>query len=195
LSDFVACFIPIFVAANVMGILPTFVGMTADYSVMARKRIAIQASFTALAIGLVFVLLGKSIFTFLGISIFDFQIAGGILLFLFAIRDLTVGHKGRRTIHNDESVGVVPIGMPLIAGPGVLTSLLLLEAKYGLFLTVLNLVLNIFIVFIVFHNSQIILKVMGKAGSTAFGKLFSIFLAAIGISLIRTGITSFVESL
>ncbi len=196
MSDFIACFIPVFVAVNVLGILPSFMAMTNDLSVHARKRITAQACATAMVVGLVFVFLGKSIFNFLGITIADFQIAGGVLLFLFALRDLNKGHEGRRVLSDsDEDVGIVPIGMPLIAGPGVLTTVLVLEGKYGFLLTSLNLLINIGIVYLVFLNSQHILKLMGKSGATAFGKVFSIFLAAIGISLIRSGILAFVEKL
>jgi multiple antibiotic resistance protein len=191
-TDFVACFIPLFIAVDVIGILPTFIGITSDSSIIARRAIVWQASLTAIAVGVLFVVLGKTLFGFLGIGIPDFQVAGGILLFLFAVRDLSDTNKDRRSIP-DAHIGIVPIGMPLIVGPGVLTTLLLMEARYGIYLAVAALLANVVIVYFTFRYSDLVLKVIGKPGAIAIGKIFSIFLGAIGVMLIRKGVFTIID--
>jgi multiple antibiotic resistance protein len=191
-TDFIACFIPLFIAVDAIGILPTFIGITSDSSVIARRAIVWQASLTAIAVGVLFVALGKTIFGFLGIGIPDFQVAGGILLFLFAVRDLSDSNKERRSIP-DAHIGIVPIGMPLIVGPGVLTTLLLMEARYGIYLAVAALLANVAIVYFIFRYSDLVLKVIGKPGAIAIGKIFSIFLGAIGVMLVRKGIFTIID--
>lgn len=191
-TDFVACFIPLFIAVDVIGILPTFIGITSESSIIARRAIVWQACLTAVAVGVLFVVLGKTLFGFLGIGIPDFQIAGGILLFLFAVRDLSDSNKDRRSIP-DAHIGIVPIGMPLIVGPGVLTTLLLMEARYGIYLALAALLANVAIVYFTFRYSDLILKVIGKPGAIAVGKIFAIFLGAIGIMLIRKGVFTIID--
>lgn len=191
-TDFIACFIPLFIAVDVIGILPTFIGITSESSIIARRAIILQASLTAVAVGVLFVVLGKTLFGFLGIGIPDFQVAGGILLFLFAVRDLSDSNKERRSIP-DAHIGIVPIGMPLIVGPGVLTTLLLMEARYGIYLAIAALLANVAIVYFTFRYSDIVLKVIGKPGAIAIGKIFSIFLGAIGVMLVRKGIFTIID--
>lgn len=188
----IATFVPIFIAVDVIGIIPTFMSITNDTSKLTKNKIVVQASVTALAIGILFIVLGKNLFNLLGIGIPDFQVAGGILLFLFAVNDLSSSTTAERRNIADPHVGVVPIGMPLIAGPGVLTTLLLLDAKYGSTVTIASLFLNIVIVFFVFRFSDYVLKLTGRAGAIAIGKIFSIFLGAIGIMMIRKGVSAII---
>lgn len=193
MSDFIAVFIPIFIAVDFIGILPTFLGLTDSCSKIQRNRITLLASITAFAIGITFMYLGKFLFEILAVSMSDFKVAGGILLFTFALRDLLISGKQRRSVP-DEHVGIFPIGMPLIAGPGVLTTLLILQDSYGKTLTLLSLFLNIVIVYVAFRKSDLILKIIGRTTALAIGKIMAIFLGAIGIRLIRSGIMEIIQS-
>ncbi len=192
MATFIACFLPIFIAIDAIGILPNFMNLTSDYSRIQRNKIVNHASLTAFCVGILFIFVGKTLFKFLGISMSDFQIAGGILLFTFSLRDLLGANKSRRTI-KDPHIGIVPIGMPLIAGPGVLTALMVLVGKYGSWLPLISFAINIFICFICFRYSDFVIKILGRAGAIAIGKVFAIFLGAIGIMLIRRGIMDIVQ--
>ena len=191
---FLAAFIPLFVAIDAPGILPAFLSVTSDLSSLQRKKITNQAVITAFVISVLFIFLGKIIFQFLGISVSDFKIAGGVLLLVFAINDVLfdVGDR-RKAGEADSTIGVVPIGTPLIIGPAALTTLLLTADKVGFTVTMISLVLNIGIVWLFFYNSERVIKIITKAGAAAIGKVFAIFLAAIGIALIRSGILEIIK--
>jgi multiple antibiotic resistance protein len=192
LHKILTAFIPLFFAMDVIGILPVFVGLTRDIYVDKRQRIVNQAAITAFMVSFGFIYLGNGIFRFLGITISDFKIAGGILLLIFSINDLLFAHKTRRRSGSDENLGVVPIGMPLIIGPGVLTTLLLSVGPNGYNATLVALVFNIAIVWIIFKYSDFAIKTIGEAGATAVGKVFSLLLAAIAVEMIRLGVTDII---
>ena len=129
--------------------------------------------------------LGKLIFQALGITVADFQVAGGIILLAFAVRDLLdVGGEKRPTT---EAFGIVPLGMPLIAGPALLTALLVLVDSVGTIYTLTSLIVNLVIVAVVFRYADRLTKWMGKQGINGISKLVSLLLAAIAVSLIRRG--------
>jgi multiple antibiotic resistance protein len=89
-----------------------------------------------------------------------------------------------------ETLGAVPIGTPLITGPAVLTTIIILLDSYGVVLTVSSFVINLLIVWITFYYASAISKFLGKAGSKAFSKIASLLLAAIAVMMIRKGICS-----
>ncbi|MBC8042387.1 MAG: MarC family protein [Rhizobacter sp.] len=188
-SGFLLTFIPIFVAMDVVGTLPLFIGLTQDIPERAKRRLTLQAVLTAFAVAIVIITGGKSIFNFLGITIADFKIAGGLILLLLSIRDLIfAGDDESKKPADPEHIGVVPLGIPLIIGPAVLTTLLILADTYGLFLTIFSLVLNLVIVFFTFYFSRYIERLIGRNGARAVAKIAALFLAAIAVMMIRIGI-------
>ena len=184
-TKFVIAFIPIFVAIDAVGMVAIFIGLGANVDERRRKQEALIGIGTALGISVGFVFLGKLIFKALGITVADFQVAGGLLLLTFAVRDLLeLGGEKKPT---SEDFGVVPLGMPLIAGPALLTALLVLTDSVGATFTLLSLILNLLIVAVVFCYADRLTKWLGKQGIKGVSKLVSLLLAAIAVSLIRRG--------
>ncbi|RLC39003.1 MAG: MarC family protein, partial [Candidatus Coatesbacteria bacterium] len=138
-----------------------------------------------------FIFGGKAIFLFLGVTIADFQIAGGIILLLLAISDLTSEPKQQRTPKIDD-IGIVPIGMPLILGPAALTVLMMSLDNFGIIISLLSLTINLIIMNLVLLYSSRIQKVMGKAISSAFSKVMALLLGTIAVMMIRKGILSII---
>ncbi len=178
-------FIPLFVAFNVLGILPIFVSLTSEMPQPERKRVARQSILTGFLVSIGFLGAGKSVFALLGITVSDFQIAGGILLFIIAIVDLIFPERTRT--FPKETMGVVPIGIPLIVGPAVLTLLLMIVHSYGYFSTLLCLVLNLLVVWLVFSQSHWIMGLMKEGGARGIGKVSALLLAAFAMMMIRIG--------
>lgn len=171
-----------------LGALPIFTSLTQRMSPDQRMRLILKAVIAALGVGLIFTLAGNAIFDFLGITENDFRVAGGLLLLIFAISDLVItqSHQGTTV---PSAVGIVPIAIPLIMGPASLASLMLSQDQYGLTATVAALVLNLAFVWIVLSRSTWIMGKIGAETSEALAKIFSLLLAAIGVMLIREGIT------
>jgi multiple antibiotic resistance protein len=193
---FLLSFIPLFVAIDVFGVLPLFIGFTENISLQARRKLITEATVTAVGISILFLFAGQMLFRFLGITESDFRIAGGILLVVLAIRDI-MSAKSLETRRDPgvnaepENVGVVPIGIPLIMGPAALTTILISAEAQGTLVTLGALIANLFIVWVVFQKSDLIQRFIGRAGSRAIAKVMALFLAAIGIMMIRVGVRTF----
>ena len=191
LHNLLMAFIPLFVAIDVFGAIPMFISLTHGIDVKAKKRLVVEATLTAGAVALVFLISGKLIFSFLGISENDFRIGGGIVLLVLSVYELLFAKESPRD--PGTSVGVVPIGIPLIMGPAALTSIIIVVDNYGYWMSMASLLLNLLIVWIVFRHSEFMMKVMGVAGSQAFAKVASLFMAAIAVMMIRVGVQNILK--
>ncbi len=185
IEKFVAAFLPIFVALDAIGLVAILIGLAGPMEVRRRQTEAHLGLITGLAVSIGFIFLGKIIFSALGITVGDFQVAGGLILLALAVRELLdVAGERRQT---SEAFGVVPLGMPLIAGPALLTALLILVDTVGLIYTLLSLLMNLLIVGVAFRNADLLARWLGKRGLNGVSKLVSLLLAAIAVSLIRRG--------
>ncbi len=185
-KDLFLAFIPIFVAVDAIGVLPIFVSFTEGLKREEKSQIIFQAIVTALCLSVGFIFLGKAVFRFLSVTMNDFMIAGGTILFIIAIIDLVSPEKKRRI--PTKELGVVPLGTPLIAGPAVLTTSLIIIGEYGLLPTLVSVVCNVLLAGLIFCFSHILMKVLGELGAKALSKVTSLLLGAIAVMMIRKGI-------
>ena len=184
---FFKAFISLFVAIDALGALPFFVGLTKNISESERRGLVYRATAAAMMIGLIFIFGGRAIFSFLGILESDFKVAGGLLLIVFAIRDLldTSSHQGAQA---PTRVGIVPIAVPLMMGPAALATLMVGTEQYGTLITILGLAINLVIVWALFSKAGWIVSKLGEDVSDAINKIFSLFIASIGVMLVRSGL-------
>jgi Multiple antibiotic transporter len=124
----------------------------------------------------------------MGISIYDFEMAGGVLLFIISINNLLAEKRKLYSSADKADLGVVPIGVPLIVGPGVLTTLLIITGIYGYIIVTIAFIINLLIVYVVLKNTRLFLRYLGKNGSNAAGKLAALLLAAYAVMMIRVGV-------
>ncbi|HEY8994432.1 MAG TPA: MarC family protein [Lacunisphaera sp.] len=190
LSKFLLAFIPLFVAIDPVGLAAIFLGLGHNVDEGQRQRIANQATWTGGLVALGFLILGQSVFKAVGISVSDFQIAGGLILFILAARDLVQSAAEQEKLPPD--FGVVPLGMPLIAGPASITTLLVLAQNEQVDLSVILVALAVNLALVVFalHYSQWLGRKIGGTGLRAISKIVSMLLAAIAVSMIRQGLRS-----
>jgi multiple antibiotic resistance protein len=186
-------FIPLFVAFNVLGILPIFISLTSEMDHSERKKVIRQSILTGFLASIGFLGAGRSVFALLGISVSDFQIAGGVLLFIISIVDLIFPERTRSFPR--ETMGIVPIGIPLIVGPAVLTLLLIIVHTYGYISTLLCLILNFLAVWLVFSQSHSIIQLLKEGGAKGIGKVSALLLAAFAMMMIRRGIEGWISLL
>jgi multiple antibiotic resistance protein len=189
LQEFGLTFVPLFVAMDAIGVLPILVPLTQDMKTKERSRTVRLAVITALGLGLGFVAIGKGIFLFLGIEVSDFLVAGGLILFLLAAKDLITGKmvEAQASVGADM-LGVVPIGTPLVVGPAVLTTLLILIDQYSIIIVIVSFILNLVIAWLLFAQANRVVAFLGQGGVRATSKVVSLFLAAIAIKMIRQGV-------
>ncbi len=186
-KNILLAFIPIFVAVDAVGVLPIFVSLTEGMRRDEKTKTITQSVLTALLLAVGFVFLGKAVFKLLGITIGDFMIAGGAILFCLAITDI-INPVARRRIPGQQ-LGAVPLGTPLIVGPAVLTTSMIIISQYGLVATLISVVVNVLLAGIIFSASSVLMRVLGDAGSKALSKVMHLLLAAIATMLIRKGLT------
>jgi multiple antibiotic resistance protein len=190
LENFLQVFIPLFVAIDVFGVVPLFVGLTEGMGDAERRKLTRDAVATAFLISLIFLVAGRVVFSFLGITENDFRVGGGIVLLVLSVHELLFSDESERK--PEGLVGVVPIGIPLIMGPAALTTIILNVNSYGYGWAVASLLANMLLVLFVFHRASAITKRIGRAGSRAVAKVIALFLAGIAVMMIRSGVQAMI---
>jgi multiple antibiotic resistance protein len=188
-EPFILTFIPLFVAVDAIGNIPLFISLVEGATKRQKHTIIIESVTTATAVAIAFMFLGKWVLNLIGITVPDFQIAGGVLLFIISMRLLLPGaSKALLSDGHDKDVGVFPLGTPLITGPAVLTTTLMMRDSFGIMPTFVSLTVNMIIVWFTLAEASVIIKLMGSGGTRAFSKIMYILLAAIGVMMVRRGI-------
>ena len=193
MNIFLLCFVPLFVAVDALGVLPIFINLTDNLTPSQKRKVLIQSLITASAVALVFLAIGPTALNVLNINVSDFMVAGGILLLVISLSDLLTGEKRQRLV-DPETLGAVPLGVPIITGPAVLTTSVLLANVHGMAITALALLTNIGIAGVIFWFAQPITRVLGNAGTMILSKMASLFLATIAVMLIRRGLVEIIKS-
>ena len=186
---YILTFIPIFVAVDAIGNIPVFISLVEGMNKKQRHKVIIDSVTTATVVAILFMLIGKGVLRILNITISDFQIAGGLLLFVISVRLLLPGVQ-KTVIGNghDKDIGVFPLGTPLITGPAVLTTTLIMLDSFGPLPTFVSLVINMLISWVTLAKADLIMKLAGAGGTRAFSKIMYILLAAIAVMMVRRGI-------
>lgn len=186
-DTFLRVFIPLFVAFDVVGVLPIYATFASGLDPGKRTMVLRDSIATAFVVAGGFALLGQRILTYLGISVGDFYIAGGIILFGIAGREILGGGKVGAAGHEDL-FAVVPLGVPLLAGPAVLTTTLILYATFGLVYVLASLALNLLICWFALKYSVLLVRFVSKRWLEVLSKVVVLLLAGIAIMFIRTGL-------
>jgi multiple antibiotic resistance protein len=199
MEPYVESFLPLFVAINVAGALPIFLSLTEAMTSAERRRLTLQATATACGIAVLILFAGQLIFSLLGITVNDLRVGGGLILLVLSISNLIFGDFRRRDPaaqgEDPAAVGVVPLGIPLIMGPAAITSILVSRQSFGYLPTLVSMGTNLLLVYVTVAAGPWEGRFMGPAVSRAIAKVASLFLAAISVAMIRTGIVAMVDAL
>lgn len=192
---FFQAFIPLFVAIDPVGLVPIFLAVTAHMTAARRRRVSFEAVATATVLTIGFMFAGDALFRFLGISGHDFMVGGGVILLVLAVMDLVT--RGKPAVEEDDMVGIVPLAMPMIAGPATLTTVLVLRSqdRVGAAMTTLGLAANFLLLLAALLLSSQIARLVGPAAMRALSKLVMVILAAIAVYFIRTGVAGIVRGM
>jgi len=181
--------IALFIVVDPLGSVPIFIGLTQDMDTPQRKKTYQLATITGLILLTFFSLVGQNILVLFGISLDSFMIAGGILLLIVAVRLLIMG-GWREQATVSESVGAVPIGCPLLVGPGAITTSILNIQSYGILATLLSVLLTFIIVWLILRFIDPIYRVLGKNGSLVITRVMALLIASIAVQYMLQGIKS-----
>lgn len=194
----ITAFVTMFVVIDPLGLAPLFVALTRGMPAQARRGIALRACLTAIGVLAVFGLFGEAVLGFVGISMPAFRVAGGILLFLTALDMLFERRAKRRedqTGEDREDPSVFPLGIPLIAGPGSIASIILLTGQspgWQGFLTAFGVTLAVIaIALILFLASGLLERALGHTGINVVTRLLGMLLAALSVQFVLDGLRAF----
>ncbi|HLE93816.1 MAG: MarC family protein [Sulfuricaulis sp.] len=188
------------VVVDPVGLAPVFAALTQGESPAAKRRMAIRGTSIAGAILVIFVLIGDTLLNALGIGMPAFQIAGGLLLFLLAVDMVFARHSGLRSTTDREQreaeakkdISVFPLAIPLIAGPGALTTVLLMVGEQGYEPTIIATVLAVLLVVLLATLASLLLSTkilafMGETGANVISRVLGIILAALAVQFVLNG--------
>lgn len=196
---FVTAFVTLFVIIDPIGLAPLFIALTRGMAPDERHRVGLHALLIGFVILAVFGLFGEPLLQAIGISIPAFRISGGLLLFLTALDMLFERRSDRRERQAEESPrdpSVFPLAMPLIAGPGAMTTMILLGTRYsGSALAIAGigavLVAVLGVTYLLFRMSHLVERALGHTGIVVLTRLFGILLAALSVQFVLDGLRDY----
>ena len=179
-------FIPLFVAFDGVGLLPVYWALSHRLTPAARRQAVTEAVITAAIVAVVFLMVSRFIFSLMGLTVSDVMMAGGLILIVLCLRELLLPEKPPKT--ETSSPGVVPLGVPLLSGPAVLTTLILVRHDYGWEVTLAALAANLALIWVILRAADWLMRWIGREGSQVISKISSLVLTAFGVMLIRHGL-------
>lgn len=188
------CFSSLLTIIDPLAAAPLFVTMTSKEDAKARRRIALRACLVALGLLLLFAIGGKLIFSAFGITIEAFRIAGGILFFAMAMPMLLGSERAERDRDDAPAAdpSIVPLGMPIIAGPGAISTVMVLMGQSGSALHVVSLVVAVVLVIattaLFLLIAPAIMRVLGRSGVQVVTQVMGLIMCVIGIQFILDGL-------
>lgn len=189
ISELIKSVIALFIIVDPLGNIPIFTGLTENMAADSRKKVYNTAVLVGVILLLVFAFTGNVILQLFGLSIWSFEVAGGILLLIIAIRILISGvHE---TAESPESIGAVPIAIPLLVGPGAITTTIFNLQAYGTIIAIVAVVAVLSLTWIILRYINGIYKFLGKTGSLVIARVMALLIAAIATQYILTGVTHF----
>lgn len=199
----VSAFAAVFAIVNPIGNIPFFYAVTDGYTKEMKHRVIVKVCLVTIAVLFIFALFGQWIFDIYNITIPAFRIAGGLLLFTIAFSMLQ-GQKSKTKLTEEEreeamqkeAVGIVPLGIPMFAGPGAITTVMILvsdasvgsDALFQLVAIVVAILITVFISYLLLTYSDTVFNLMGKSGAMAFSRIMGLLLAAVAVNFILRGI-------
>jgi multiple antibiotic resistance protein len=187
-EDLIKSTIALLVVIDPIGTVPLFISLTEKMEKSERKTVSKTTVITAGILLLVFAVAGTRILNIFGITIFNFMIAGGVLLFIVSIELLTSGTWRFGDTVSGESGGVVPLAFPLLAGPGAITSVIISFQTSGLIVTILSIIIVICITYAILRLVNPIYRILGRRGSMIITRVFAVFIAGIAVQYIVEGV-------
>lgn len=193
---FLSTVLTLFVILDPPGVLPVFLGLTRSMTVRERNATALRGSAVAFAIIAVFALFGRFILDYLHITIQALQVSGGLLLLLIALELLT--GKGEDESVSSDNVAIVPLGIPLLGGPGSIVAMMLAvqqaQGNPWSYLAVgLALVATMLLVWVFLRFAGVIHRVIGETGAILLTRVAGMLLSAIAVQMAAGGVLAFVR--
>jgi multiple antibiotic resistance protein len=194
---FLTTAVTIFVIVDPPGLLPVFLGLTKSLTPRQRRRAADRASAVAFGVIAVFAIFGKQILDYLQVSVPALQVSGGLLLLLIAL-ELLMGKGEDPVSHDGVNVAIVPLGTPLMAGPGAIVATMLAVQRSpslaGYLTVALALITVMFLVWVFLRYAGLIRAILRESGTVLASRIAGLLLSAIAVQMVADGVFGFIAA-
>ena len=184
----------LFIIVDPFGNIPIFMSLTEKMPKERKRKVFNTATLVSFILLLAFAFAGQEIFSIFGVSIFSFEVAGGILLLIIAIRILITGSL-MEIKESPESIGAVPIAMPLLVGPGAITTTIFNLQAYGVAVAALSVFAVLILTWLILRYVDSVYRFLGKTGALVIARVMALLIAAIAIQYVLFGLTHFLETI
>ncbi len=191
-------FVSIFIIVDPIGLIPSFITLTNNYSPQKIKRTVWEASLTLMVVLTLFTLWGNAILRIFGISLPAFRVAGGAILFMVSWEMLQAKRTRLKTSPEEEAytqvqedIGIVPLGVPMLAGPGAITNVMVLGGEsypLGKVIILCAVFLTTISTFLILRYASILARILGQTGLLVMTRLMGLLLAGIAFQFVFDGI-------
>lgn len=192
-SELLQAILMLFIILDPVGNAPIFHSLTSHMSRELRGGIIRKSVLIATLMLLVIGIIGEAFFRFFGITLNDFRIAGGVILFIYGVQGI-LGKTEAETIKGDSSVAIIPLATPLLAGPGAIATVIYIKFRWGLSTMLASIIIDSILTFLILSLGDKLFKYLGRDGSLLLVKLFSMLLAAIAVNMIGQGVIGYLQS-
>ncbi|WMI70389.1 MarC family protein [Mangrovimonas sp. YM274] len=189
IKEIITTFMVLFAVIDIIGSIPIIIDLRKKAGHIQSEKAAIIAGI----IMILFLFLGKSILSMIGIGVNSFAVAGAFVLFFIALEMVLGITLYKEEESNAMNASVFPLAFPLIAGPGSLTTILSLRAEYHLENIIIAVILNVIFIYIVLKTSVKIERMIGQNGISIIRKIFGVILLAIAVKLFAHNIKALFE--
>lgn len=197
LDLFLTTAVTLFVIVDPPGLLPVFIGLTRTMDKRQRNRAADRSSAVAFGVIAVFAMFGRQILDYLQVSVPALSISGGLLLLLIAL-DLLMGRGEDPALHDGVNVAIVPLGTPLMAGPGAIVATMLAVQRQpnvaGYFTVATALVVVMLLVWVFLRYAHLIRAVLREGGTVLASRIAGLLLSAIAVQMVADGVFGFIAA-
>jgi multiple antibiotic resistance protein len=184
----------LFLVVDPFGSIPLFMGLTEKMTKIERRKVFNTATLVSVILLLAFAFAGQQILSIFGVSLFSFEIAGGILLLIIAVKILISGSLEDMS-SSPESMGAVPIAMPLLVGPGAITTTILNLQSYGIAITAISVLIVLLLTWFILKYVDLVYRFLGKTGAIVIARVMALLIGAIAIQYLLLGVTHFLETI
>ncbi len=193
LVDWVQPILLLFIVMDPLGNAPLFYVLTKNLEPRERRRIINSSVVVAIIILFLFAIIGDIVMDYLGVSISDFKVAAGLVLLIYSI----LGFLEIRLMPKSdaESLAIVPLATPLLAGPGAIASTIYIKYTFGLHVAIISIIVASLIVLPFLHLGGFLDRILGKNGTLILDKIMMLLMSAFAISIIRAGIEEIVKNM
>jgi multiple antibiotic resistance protein len=180
--------IVLFIIVDPFGNIPIFTGLTESMTENEKRKVFNTACIVGVVLLMVFALTGQEIFNLFGINIYSFEIAGGILLLIISIRILIAGSSSHNIVEGSpESLGAVPIAIPLLVGPGAITTTIFNLQAYDVYITAASVLIVLGLTWVILRFTTPVYKFLGKTGSVVIARVMALIISALAVQYILMG--------